>query len=118
MNKILDFLPLKVIYDMKHSCWKPQFIAKIERCNFLVFTKVLLAELFLSGNLQKFIHAKLQNFANLQPHKTFYSITVEISKLINLNLNFFENFPCASRMSKLSQVYLIRYTHFVTVEHC
>ena len=118
IHKILDFLPLKVIHDVKYSCWKPQFIGKIERNKILVFTKVCLAQFFLSGNLQKFIHAKLKNFANFWPHKTFYSITVQISKLINLNSNFFENFLCASRMSKLFQVYLITYAHFVIVEHC
>ena len=30
-NKILDFLPLKVIHDVKCSCWKPQFIGKTEK---------------------------------------------------------------------------------------
>ena len=118
IKKILDFLPLKVIHDVKYSCWKLQFIGKIERNKILVFTKVCLAQFFLSGNLQKFIHAKLKNFANFWPHKTFYSITVQISKLINLNSNFFENFLCASRMSKLFQVHLITYAHFVIVEHC
>ena len=80
--------------------------------------KVCLPEFLLSGNLQKFIYAKLKNFANFWPHKTFYSITVQISKLVDLNLIFFENFPCASRMSKLSQMRLITYAHFVIVEHC
>ena len=112
----MDFLPLKVIHDVKYSCWKPQFIGKIERNKILVFTKVCLAEFFLSGNLQKFIHAKLKNFANFWPHKTFYSITVQISKLVNLNSIFFENFLCASRMSKLLQVYQITYAQFVIVE--
>ena len=104
MNKILDFLPLKVIHGVKCSCLKPQSIGKIQRSKILVFTKVCLAESLLSGNLRKFIHAKLKNFANFRPHKTFYSITVQISKQVDLNSIFFENFPCASRMSKLSQV--------------
>ena len=69
INKILDFLPLKVIYDIKYSCWKPQFIDKIGKNKILGFTKVYLAEFFLSGNLQKFIHAKLKNFANFWAHK-------------------------------------------------
>ena len=118
MSKILDFLRLKVIHNVKYSCWKPQFIGKIERNKILVFTKVCLAESFLGDNLQKLIHAKLKNFANFWPHKTFYSITVQISKLVNLNSNFFEIFLCTSRMSKLLQVYLITYAHFVIVEHC
>ena len=99
-NKILDFLPLKVMHDVKYSCWKQQFIGKIERNKVLVFTKVCLTEYFLSGNFQKFIHAKLKNFANFWPCKTFCSIKVQISKLVNLNPIFFENFSCASRMSK------------------
>ena len=118
INKILDFVPLKVIHDVKYSCWKPQFIGKIERNKILVFTKVCFAEFFLSSHFQKFTHAKLKNFANFWPHKTFYSITVQISKLLNLYSIFFENFPCASRMLKLLQVYLITYAHFVIVEHC
>ena len=104
INKMLDFLPLKVIHDVKYSCWKLQFLGKIERNKTLVFTKICLAEFFRSSNLQKFIHAKLKNFASFWPPKTFYSITVQISKLVNLNSNFFENFPCASHMSKLFQV--------------
>ena len=114
----MDFLPLKAIHDVKYLCWKQEFIGKIERNKILVFTKVCLAEFFLSGNLQKFIHGKLKNFANFWYYKTFCSITVQISKLVNLNLIFFENFPCASRMSKLFQMYLITYAHFVIVEHC
>ena len=117
INKILDSLPLKVIHYKKYSYWKPQFIGKIERNKILVLTKVYLAQFFLSGNLQKFIHAELKDFANVWPHKTFYSIKVQISKLVKLNSNLFENFPCASRMSKLLQVYLITYAHFVIVEH-
>ena len=77
-KKKLDFSPLKVIDDVKYSCWKTQFIGKIERNKILVFTKVYLAEFFISGNLQKFIHAKLKNCANLWPHKSFCNITVEI----------------------------------------
>ena len=96
---------------------KPLFIGKIERNKILVFMKVCLAEFFFSCNLKKFIHEKLKNFSNFWLHKTFYSITVQISKLVNLNSNFFENFPCASRMSKLLQVYLITYAPFVIVEH-
>ena len=118
MNKILDFLPLKVIHGIKCSCLKPQSIGKMERSKILVFTKVCLAESFLICNLRKFIHAKLKNFANFWPHKTFYNITLQISKLVDLNSIFFENFPCASRMSKLSQVRLITYAHFVIVENC
>ena len=118
MSKILDFLRLKVIHNVKYSCWKSQFIGKIERNKILVFTKVCLAESFLGDNLQKLIHAKLKNFVNFWPHKTFYSITVQISKLVNLNSIFFEIFPCTSRISKLLQVYLITYAHFVIVEHC
>ena len=75
INKILDFLPLKVKHDIKYSCGKPQFIDKIDINNILVFTKVYLAEFFLSGNLQKFIHAKLKNFVNFWP-LTFDSMTV------------------------------------------
>ena len=56
-NKILDFLSLKVIHNVKYSCWKPQFIGKIERNKIFVFTKVCVAEFSLIGNLQKFIHA-------------------------------------------------------------
>ena len=88
----MDFLPSKVIHNVEYSCWKPQCIGKIESNKILVFTKVCLAEFFLSGNLQKFIHAKLKNFANFWPHKTFYSITVQISKLVNLNSIFFWEF--------------------------
>ena len=51
INKLLDFLPIKVIHATKYSSWKPQFIGKIERNTILVFTKVCLAEFFLSGNL-------------------------------------------------------------------
>ena len=47
MNKILDFLPLKVIHGVKYSCLKSQFIGKVERSRILVFTKVCLAESFL-----------------------------------------------------------------------
>ena len=118
INKILDFLTLKVIHDVKYSCWKPQFIGEIERNKILVFTKVCFAEFFQRGNLQKFVHAKLKNFENFRPHKSFYSITVQISKLVNLNSSFFETFPSASRMSKPLQVYLITYAHFVIVENC
>ena len=82
VNKILDFLPLKVIYDVKYSCWKPEFIVKIERNKILVFTKVCLTEFFLSGKLQKFIHAKLKYSANFWSHKTFHSITVQILKVV------------------------------------
>ena len=85
----MNFLPLKVIHDVKYSCWKLQFIGKIERNNILVFTKFCLTEFFLGGNLQKIIHAKLKKFANFRSHKTFYSITVQISKLVNLNSSFF-----------------------------
>ena len=31
IHKILDFVPLKVIHDVKYSCWKPQFIGKTEK---------------------------------------------------------------------------------------
>ena len=79
ITKILDFLPLKGMHDIKYSCSKPQFIGKIGRNKVLVFAKVCLEDIFLSG----------------------YSITVPISKLVNLKLNFFENFLCASRTSKL-----------------
>ena len=72
----MDFLPLKLIHNVKYSCSKSQFIVKIERNKILVFTKDCLAEFFLSGNWQKFIHAKLINFANFWPRKTFYSITL------------------------------------------
>ena len=96
ITELLDFLPLKVMHNIKYSCSKPQFIGKIESNKILVFTKICLIEIFLSG----------------------YSITVPISKLVNLKLNFFENFLCASRTSKLLQVYLITYAHFVIVEHC
>ena len=114
----MDFLPSKVIHNVEYSCWKPQCIGKIESNKILVFTKVCLAELFLSDNLQKFIHAKLKNFANFWPHKTFYSITVQISKLVNLNSIFLENFPCGLHMSKHLQMHLITYDHFVIVQHC
>ena len=115
---LINKIPFQVIHDVKYLCWKPQFIGKIERNKILVFTKVYLAQFLLSGNLEKFIHAKLKNFANFWHHNTFYSITVQISKLVNLNSIFFENFLCASRMSKLLQVYLIIYAHFVIVEYC
>ena len=64
--------------------------------------------------------SSIQNLKILQIFclKTFYSITVQISKLVNLNSIFLGNFPCASRMSKLLQVYLVTYVHFVIVEHC
>ena len=88
----MDFLPLKVIHDVKYSCWEPQFIGKIERNKILVFTKACLAEFFLSGKLQKLIHAKLKHFANFWPHKTFDSISAQISKLINLNSISFSEF--------------------------
>ena len=64
INKIFDFLPLKVIHDVKCSCWKLQLIRKIERNETLVFTKVCDAEYFLSDNLQNFIHSKLKNLTN------------------------------------------------------
>ena len=118
INKILDLLSLKVIHDVKYSCWRLQFIGKIERNKIYVFTKVFLAESFLSSNFQKFIHAKRKDFANFWPHKTFYSIAVQISKLVNLNSNFFDNVPCASHMSKPLQVYLITYANFAIVAHC
>ena len=54
IHKILDFLPLKVIHDVKYSCWKPHSIGKIERNKILVFTEICLAQYFLSGNLQVF----------------------------------------------------------------
>ena len=118
MNKILDFLPFKVMHDVKYSFLQSQSISKIERNKILVFTKVCLEEYFLSGNLRQFIHAKLKNFANFWPHKTFYCITVQISKLVDLNYIFFENFPCVSRTSKLLQVCLMTNAHFVIIEHC
>ena len=117
-NELLDFLPFKVIHDIKYSYWKPQFIGKIERNKILVLTKVCLTEFFLSGNLQKFIHAMVKYFAKFWSFKTFYSITVQISKLVNLNSNFFENFPCALRMPKILQMYLITWVHFVIFKHC
>ena len=55
INKILDFLPLKVIHDVKYSCWRPQFFGKTERNKILVFTKVSLTGFFLSCNFLKFI---------------------------------------------------------------
>ena len=33
-NKILDFLPLKVMHDVKYSCWKQQFIGKLKEIKF------------------------------------------------------------------------------------
>ena len=107
INKILDFLPLKVIHDVKYSCWRPQFFGKTERNKILVFTKVSLTGFFLSCNFLKFI--LVFGLTNS---------TVQISKLKNLNSNFLENFPCASCMSKHLQVYLITYAHFVIAEHC
>ena len=98
MVTLLDFLSLKVIHDVKYTCWKPQFIGKIERNKIFVFTKGCLAEFFLSGNLQMFIHAKRKTFANFWLHKTFHSIRVQLSKLVNLNSDFFEDLLCASRM--------------------
>ena len=63
INKILDFLPLKVTHDIKYSCWKPQYIGNIERNKILVFTKVFLAEFVLSGNLQiSFMQKYFANF--------------------------------------------------------
>ena len=90
----------------------------LKKNKILVLTKVFLAEIFFSGNLQKFIHSKRKNFENFWPQETFYSITLQISKLVNLNSNFFENLSCASRMPKLLQVHLITYAHFVISEHC
>ena len=110
INKILDFLPLKVIYDAKYSCWEPQFIDKIKRNKDLVFTKDCLPELYPSSNLQKFIHAKLKTFAKFWPYKTFYSIIVQVSKLVNLNSIVFIDFLCASCMSKLFQVNITYFT--------
>ena len=69
-------------------------------------SKNLSYRIFFSGNLQKFIQGKRKIFSSFWPHKTFYSITVQLPKLVNLNSNFFENFPCPSRMSKLLQVFL------------
>ena len=48
---MLDFLTLKVAHYIEYSCWKLQLIGKIEANKILVFTKVFLAEFFLSGNL-------------------------------------------------------------------
>ena len=66
------------MHEVKYSCWKPQFIGKIERIKILAFTKVCLTEFFFCDNLQKFIYAKLKNFANFLPHETFYSNAVQI----------------------------------------
>ena len=118
INKILDFLPLKVIHDVKYSCQKPEFTGKIEINKIMVFTNVCLAEFFLSGNLQKFIHAKLKicKFFVSQNFLQYYSTNIKTGK--SELIFFFENFPCASSMSKLLQVYLITYAHFVVIEHC
>ena len=50
--------------------------------------------------------------------KFIFNSAIPFSLFFVWSVNCFENFPCATRMSKLLQVCLITYVQFVIVEHC
>ena len=123
INKILDFLPFEVIHDIKYSCWKLIFIGKK-----LKEIKFRCTQKFASQNFSIAAICKSSSMRNLkilqilasQNFLQYYNTNFKTikSKSIFFFFFFFFNLPCASSMSKLLQVYLITYAHFIVVEHC
>ena len=66
----------------------------------MVFTKVSLTEIFLSGNFQMFFHAELTNFANFWPLQNFLQYFSTNSKTGKTEFKFFWDFSMCTTYVK------------------